>query len=143
VPWNQAPTRSVSPRAAANAKTLRRHLTEPEKKLWWHLRHRLPLEHSHFRRQVAVGPYIADFCCLSARVIIEVDGNQHGTDQAVVYDARRATYLEDEGFRILRFSNFEMMREIDLVLDTIYAAIAGTTPTPGPSPQGGGEGGEA
>lgn len=88
---------------------------------------------------MAVGPYIADFCCLGARLIIEVDGNQHGTDKAEVYDAHRTTYLEKEGFRILRFSNFEVMCEIDVVLDTIYAALVSSTPTPGPSPQGGGE----
>jgi very-short-patch-repair endonuclease len=139
MPWNQAPAKPVSSRAVVNAKALRRDMTEPERRLWWHLRHRLPLEDSHFRRQVAIGPFIADFCCLAARLIVEVDGNQHGFDEAVARDARRTSYLEGQGFRVLRFSNRDVMTEIDVVLDTIYAALAGATPTPGPSPQGGGE----
>jgi very-short-patch-repair endonuclease len=139
MPWNQAPAKPVSSRAVVNAKALRRDMTEPERRLWWHLRHRLPLEDSHFRRQVAIGPFIADFCCLAARLIVEVDGNQHGFDEAVARDARRTSYLEGQGFRVLRFSNRDVMTEIDVVLGTIYAALAGATPTPGPSPQGGGE----
>jgi very-short-patch-repair endonuclease len=139
MPWNQAPAKPVSSRAVVNAKALRRDMTEPERRLWWHLRHRLPLEDSHFRRQVAIGPFIADFCCLAARLIVEVDGNQHGFDEAVARDARRTSYLEGQGFRVLRFSNRDVMTEIDVVLDTIDAALAGATPTPGPSPQGGGE----
>ena len=141
MPWNETPAKSVSARAAANAKMLRRQMTEPEKRLWWHLRRRLPLERSHFRRQVPIGSYIVDFCCLGARLIIEVDGNQHGFPNAVAYDAVRTAYLEREGFRVLRFSNFEVSREIDVVLDTIYAALATPTPTPNPFPQGGGESG--
>lgn len=128
--WNQAPLKPVSPRAASNAKRLRLRLTQPEKRLWWHLRHRLPVEGSHFRRQVAIGSYVVDFCCLAARLIVEVDGNQHGFDGPLTYDARRTAYLDKQGFRVLRFSNFEVMRGIDVVLDTIAAALGGTTPTP-------------
>jgi very-short-patch-repair endonuclease len=139
MPWNEAPAKPVSSRAAANAKALRRDMTEPKRRLWWHVLHRLPLEGSHFRRQVAIGPYIADFCCLAARLIVEVDGNQHGFEEALARDAKRTSYLEGQGFRILRFSNRDVMTEIDVVLNTIHAALAGATPTPGPSPQGGGE----
>ena len=149
--WNQQPRKAASPRAAANAKTLRRSLTEPEKRLWWHLRHRLPVEGSHFRRQVALGPYVADFCCLSARLIVEVDGEQHGFEVGTAYDTRRDTNLQSEGFRVLRFSNRMVLREIDTVLDTIHAALATSDtplpdsaglaeppPPPGLSPQGAG-----
>jgi very-short-patch-repair endonuclease len=114
-------------------------MTEPERRLWWHLRHRLPVEGSHFRRQVVIGPYIADFCCLRARLIVEVDGNQHGFDAEIAYDARRTAYLEEQGFRVVRFSNRDVMTEIEVVLDTVYAALARATSTPNPSPQGGGE----
>ncbi|MEE7503616.1 endonuclease domain-containing protein [Methylobacterium mesophilicum] len=151
MPWNQQPRRAASPRAAANAKTLRHSLTEAEKRLWWHLRHRLPVDGSHFRRQVALGPYVADFCCLSARLIVEVDGEQHGFEAGSAYDTRRDAYLQSEGFRVLRFPNRMVLREIDTVLDTIHAALAATdTPLPdsaglaepppphAPSPQGAG-----
>ncbi len=138
MPWKQAPARFTSPTAEAHARTLRRALTEPEKRLWTALRRRLAVEGSHFRRQVAIGRYVTDFCCLKARLIVEVDGHQHGTDQALAYDARRTADLEAQGFRVLRFSNRDVMTGIDGVLDTILAALATPTPTPNPSPQGGG-----
>jgi very-short-patch-repair endonuclease len=139
MPWNQPPEYTVHSRAEQKAKTLRRQMTEPEKRLWWHLRHRLPVARSHFRRQVAIGPYIVDFCCFSARLVVEVDGGQHGFDDAIAHDARRTAYLQTHGFRVLRFWNHEVMRGIDIVLETIFAALSTTTPTPDPSPQGGGE----
>ncbi|MDF2813580.1 MAG: hypothetical protein K0S56_4611 [Microvirga sp.] len=136
--WKQPRRKPISSRAATNAKALRRELTEPESRLWWHLRTRLPREGTHFRRQVAIGPYVADFLCHNARIVVEVDGAQHGVDAAVAYDERRSSYLAGQGFRILRFSNRDVMLEIDVVLDTIHAALVRTTPTPDPSPQGGG-----
>ena len=137
--WKQPPAKPVSQRAAANAKELRRALTEAEKWLWWHLRRCLPLDDTHFRRQVLIGPYIADFCCLSAKLVIEVDGGQHALAQAAAYDERRTAYLESLGFHVLRFSNPDVMLNIDMVLDTVHAALVRTTPTPYPSPRGGGE----
>jgi very-short-patch-repair endonuclease len=139
MPWHQPPLKPVAPRAAVHAKALRRNPTEPERRLWWHLRRRLTTEGTHFRRQVAIGPYVADFCCLGRRLVVEVDGNQHGFDRAAPYDAKRTGYLESQGFRVLRFTNRDVMVEIDSVLDTILAALAPATPTPDPSPQGGGE----
>ena len=136
MPWNQQPRSAASPRATVNAKTLRRALTEPEKRLWWHLRHRLPVEGSHFRRQVALGSYVADFCCLSARLTVEVDGEQHGFEAGTAYDTRRDAYLHSEGFRVLRFPNRMVLREIDTVLDTIHAALAASdAPLPDPTGQ--------
>jgi very-short-patch-repair endonuclease len=137
--WNQPPVKPVSARAALHARTLRRSLTEPERRLWRQLRKRLPVEGTHFRRQVAVGPYVADFCILGAKLIIEVDGGQHTTDQAVAYDSRRTAYLQSQGFHVLRFGNADVMQSMDSVLDTIHAALVRTTPTPYPSPQGGGD----
>jgi very-short-patch-repair endonuclease len=140
MPWYQPPKKPISPRAVASAKAMRRQLTEPERRLWWHLRHRLPIEQTHFRRQVAIGPYVADFCCLSARLIVEVDGNQHGFAKAIAHDEQRDAFLSRQGFCVLRFSNFDVMRGIDGVLETIHAALqAQQPPPPTPSPQGGGE----
>ncbi|HYF54273.1 MAG TPA: DUF559 domain-containing protein [Salinarimonas sp.] len=138
MPWNDPSAFSATPAARTNARILRRALTGPEKRLWKALRQRLPVDGSHFRRQVALGRYVADFCCLKARLVVEVDGNQHGTDDVLAYDAARTAALEAQGFRVLRFSNRDVMTGIDVVLDTIFAALATPTPTPGPSPQGGG-----
>jgi very-short-patch-repair endonuclease len=130
MPWKTAPRKVGSPKARANAPRLRKSMTDPEKRLWWHLRTRLPMNGTHFRRQMALGPYVVDFVCLEHRLIIEVDGDQHGTDAAIAYDARRDAYLAADGFRMLRFSNREVMTELEAVLDTIYAATSGPTPTP-------------
>ena len=104
------------------------------------MRRQVVLEDSHFRRQAPVDRYIVDFCAFAAKLIVEVDGNQHGTDEALVYDALRTARLESLGYRVLRFSNYDVMTNIDSVIDTICANLpAPETPTPGPSPQGGGE----
>jgi very-short-patch-repair endonuclease len=117
---------------------MRREMTEAERKLWKALRWRLSIERTHFRRQVSLGPYITDFCSHGAKLIVEVDGNQHGDEVTMTYDAARTAYLESQGYRVLRFANHEVITTIESVLDTIAAAIA-RTPTPDPSPQGGGE----
>ncbi|WP_048646147.1 endonuclease domain-containing protein [Nitratireductor soli] len=139
MPWNLPPKKDATAKARGNAPKLRRALTDAERRLWWHMREKLPLSGTHFRRQVPLGPYVVDFCCLKHRLIIEVDGHQHGSDEAIAYDARRDAHLVREGFRVLRFSNAEISRELASVLDTIHAALAATTPTPYPSPQGGGD----
>ncbi len=138
MPWNDPPAIAATSAARTNARTLRRDLTGPERRLWKALRQRLPVNGSHFRRQVALGRYVADFCYLKARLVVEVDGNQHCTDAALAYDVARTAALEAQGFRVLRFSNRDVMTGIDVVLETILAALATPTPTPGPSPQGGG-----
>jgi very-short-patch-repair endonuclease len=107
--------------------------------LWWHLRHRVPTEGTHFRRQVPIGPYVADFCCLKAKLIVEVDGNQHGYDENIIRDQKRSAYLISQGYRVLRVSNRDVMAAIDSVLEAIYIQLRTTPPTPNPSPRGGGE----
>jgi very-short-patch-repair endonuclease len=114
---------------------MRRVPTEAEKKLWWHLRHRLPMTDTHFRRQVRLGRYIVDFASHQAHIVIEVDGGQHADNKA---DAARTRFLESQGYPVLRFWNNEVLKNIDGVLEVIHRAIT-PTPTPDPSPQGGGE----
>jgi very-short-patch-repair endonuclease len=104
---------------------MRKAPTEAERRLWWALRHRLAIEGSHFRRQVVIGRAIVDFACIAARLVVEVDGNQHGADRALAYDAERARLLEATGWRVLRFSNADVMTRPDEALDTIRAAIEG------------------
>ena len=99
----------------------------------------MPLDGTHFRRQVPIGPYVADFCCLGARLIVEVDGNQHGYDDHIARDRERTSYLVSQGFAVLRFSNLEVMTTTDSVPEAIYAQLNVSTPTPNLSPQGGGE----
>jgi very-short-patch-repair endonuclease len=110
--------------------------TQAERKLWWHLRHRLGVTGTHFRRQVRIGRYIVDFACHAKRLIVEVDGGQHAIELAA--DAERTKILVAHGYRVLRYWNNEILRNIDGVLEDIQRATT-TTPTPNPSPQGGGE----
>ena len=126
--WNESSTKTVTIRARKNVKVLRQSLTEAERRLWWHLRYHLPRESSHFRRQVPLGSYVADFCCLADRLIVEVDGNQHGFDRNSDYDARRDTYLRANGYCVLRFTNADVTHRIDSILETIRAALAIPSP---------------
>jgi very-short-patch-repair endonuclease len=70
-----------------------------------------------FRRQVLTGPFIADFCCLERRLIIELEGGQH-VDQTE-QDSARTRYLEAEGFRVIRFWNPHVLRKVGTVVETI------------------------
>jgi very-short-patch-repair endonuclease len=86
---------------------------------------------------------VADFCCLKAKLIVEVDGNQHGYEQNIVRDTQRTAYLASQGYTVLRVSNREVMTAMDSVLEAIYMQLQALSPTPpptpNPSPQGGGE----
>jgi very-short-patch-repair endonuclease len=139
--WREDPEKAPSIRERARARVLRRRQTEPEKKSWWHLRHRVPVEGTHFRRQVPIGSYVADFCCLKAKLIVEVDGNQHGYEQNIVRDTQRTAYLASQGYTVLRVSNREVMTTIERVLEAIYAQLRSSSlsapPTPNPSPPSG------
>ena len=114
---------------------MRKEPTDAERKLWWHLRHRLDLRGTHFRRQVQIGRYIADFANHKLKLIIEIDGGQHAMNAA---DVTRTRYMEAEGYRVLRFWNNDVLSNIDGVLTAIQTTVT-STPTPNPSPQGGGE----
>ena len=100
-------------------------MTDAERKLWSRLRHRQ--RHGHeFRRQVPIGPYIADFACLAARLVVEVDGGQHVDESA--YDERRAEWLESRGYRVYRFWNGDVLSRTDDVLEVVAHALSGTVP---------------
>ena len=103
---------------------MRASLTQAEKRLWWALRHRIELQDSHFRRQVAIGPYIADFCCLGCRLVIEADGGQHYSDEAERRDGERSHMLAAHGFEVLRFGNTAILTDMDNVIATIFAAVS-------------------
>src|SRR6185295_10060369 len=86
------------------ARRLRREMTDAEWKLWHNLS-RIPVAETHFRRQATIGPYFADFACHRNRIVIEIDGEQHGFDANRRSDDRRTAYLEAAGYRVLRFWN--------------------------------------
>ncbi|HJT44168.1 MAG TPA: DUF559 domain-containing protein [Rhizomicrobium sp.] len=104
------------------ARKLRREQTGVERKLWLALRGRR-FHKFKFRRQQPVGPYIADFVCFEAGLIVELDGDQHGSMQGQVYDAVRTERLAADGFRVLRFPNHELNKNFDGVLTGIAVAL--------------------
>ena len=120
-------------RRVPRARRLRRDMTDAERKLWWHLR-RLPIEHSYFRRQATIGPYFADFACHERRLIIEIDGAQHNEPENVVRDAQRSAYLRSHGYRILRFWNNDVLKNINGVMEAILAAVQQSEARPPPLP---------
>ena len=99
------------------ARRMRSEPTEAEERLWGALRNRR-LDKMKFRRQVPIGPYIADFICMEAKLIVEGDGTQHAVNRR---DAVRDAELEARGFRMLRFWNDDVMRDLDSVCATIIA----------------------
>ena len=99
-------------------------MTVAERKLWSVLRNR-QLEGAKFRRQQPIGPFIADFVCQERRLIVEADGGQHVENEA---DARRTTFLESKGYRVLRFWNNDILANLDGVAQLITSALS--TPHP-------------
>jgi very-short-patch-repair endonuclease len=112
--------RLKSARAVATARRLRKAMTPAEKSLWFELR-RLPLEGTHFRRQTPVGPFIADFACHGAKLILELDGGAHLAPDVAVDDLERQQWIEGRGYRVLRFSNAEILRDVKSVVRRIFA----------------------
>lgn len=108
------------------ARRLRRDATPAEKKLWAALRGG-GLGGFKFRRQQRIGPFIADFACQSARLVIEIDGDSHALQ--IDYDARRTEFLKREGYRVLRFANGEVIENLDGVCRAIAAALS-VAPSP-------------
>jgi very-short-patch-repair endonuclease len=104
------------------ARVLRKNETAAEQRLWACLRAKR-LNGFKFVRQQVIGPYIADFACRSACLIIEVDGATHSSAAEIEYDQRRSTFLESEGWRILRVGNDAVFNNLNGVCDTILLAL--------------------
>lgn len=104
------------------ARDLRKKSTDAERRLWYFLRaNRLGFK---FKRQVPIKRFIVDFVCHEKRLIIELDGGQHQTNQ--VYDKQRAVELNRCGFQVLRFWNNDVLRETNTVIEVIYKALSST-----------------
>ena len=104
------------------ARQLRRKMTDAEKVLWYHLRNR-NLDNLKFRRQVPRGPYILDFYCSDKNLVIEVDGGQHFSENHINYDKERTAFLHKKQLFVLRYSNSEVLQNIDSVLQDILNHI--------------------
>jgi very-short-patch-repair endonuclease len=118
--------RSIDSFRRDTARRLRLNQTDAEARLWRRLRN-WPIQGTHFRRQVPIGPYIVDFACMAAHLVIEMDGSQHGVGENVILDAARTRWLEAAGYRVIRFWNNDLINNMDGVLESIHAAIHGAT----------------
>src|SRR5262245_23028556 len=118
------------------ARHLRRNMTDAERFAWARLRYRQLGGHK-FRRQVPIGPYVADFVCRARRLILELDGGQHA--ESVAQDRSRTQWLEGQRFRVLRFWDCDVLTDWDTVELVIWEHLEWEAPTPHPSPppQGG------
>jgi len=117
----------TTPKIFFHARELRKAQTPAEQKLWAYLRnHRL--NGLGFRRQHALGPFIVDFCCPMCKGIVELDGSQH-IDQNE-YDESRTEWLNNQGWKVIRFTNQQVEQNLDAVLMVIMEAFAPSQPLP-------------
>ena len=128
-------------KARNRARQLRGTMPEAERLLWWKLREANRIGF-HFRRQVLIRGYFADFAEHGSKVVIELDGSQHGADNQHVYDAVRDSVIAAEGYCVLRFANDEVLRDLGGVTESILRSVEGRRPptrrSASTSPQGGG-----
>lgn len=112
--------------AKSKARALRAQMTDAESLLWQQLRGRR-FQGFKFRRQRPLGPYILDFVCLEAGLVIEIDGGQHAEQQA--YDQARTALIESHNLAVIRFWNHEVMNDTAAVLENIWQTLQTLTPT--------------
>jgi len=104
------------------SRNLRKNQTDAENLLWRHLRGK-QLAGLRFRRQHPLGRYIVDFVCLEKRLVLELDGGQHGEEKGLIKDNERDQWLRAEGYRILRFWNNEVLANLEGVMESIRSNI--------------------
>ena len=109
------------------AKELRKNMTPWERKLWYNFLRSYPVR---FQRQKAIGDYIADFYCASAKLVIELDGSQHYDEKGMEADRERTQSLMQYGIRVLRIPNNAVSQNLRGVCDYIDAILQGTVPFP-------------
>jgi very-short-patch-repair endonuclease len=103
------------------ARKLRRDMTDAERKLWSEIRRKQI--GAKFRRQAAFGPYILDFLSIEAKLVIELDGSQHYTEEGRQKDILRDEYLKQQGLTVLHFSDYEALTNTDGILQTIFLYV--------------------
>ena len=109
------------------AKALRSCPTDAEQKLWRSLRGK-QVGGVRFRPQQPIGPYTVDFFCPAAKLVVELDGDQHGTDTTAAYDVARSRWLEAQGYKVLRFANGDVAKQD--TLDAIWHEVEHRLPLP-------------
>jgi len=107
----------------AAARKLRASATDAERKLWSLLRGK-QVAGLRFRRQQPLGPYIADFYCSGAKLVVELDGSQHGEPKNVAHDEARTRWMESRGMKVLRFANVDVLKQSEAIVDSIYRIAA-------------------
>ena len=107
---------------AISRKPSAKKMTTLEARVWNTLRGKRFVQYK-FRRQFPVGPYIADFICLEARLIVEADGPHHLRGDQIEYDATRDAYLKEQGFRVLRLSGGKIVGDLAVALQRVPAAL--------------------
>ena len=116
--------RGSQPWKTNRSRVLRSQPISAEERMWSHLRNR-NLNGWKFVRQAPIEPYFVDFLCREHKVIVEVDGGTHGTEAEIAYDEHRKRRLQELGYRVFRVRNDEAYDNIDGVLDTLVAFMAG------------------
>lgn len=104
------------------SRELRKNMTEQEKRLWYCFLKEYPIK---IYRQRVIGSYIADFYCSKAKIVIEIDGSQHYTDEGLNYDENRTNTINDFGVEVIRFSNYDVNTNFEGVCMEIDKAISG------------------
>src|SRR3990172_177584 len=117
-----------SPAVRARARQRRRPLTPAEQILWQHLRNRN--FGGKFRRQRPIGPFIVDFYCNEARLVVELDGEPHNHAAQAEHDELRREWPQDRGYRVLRFWNQDVLRDTASVIASILQALLPSGPSP-------------
>jgi very-short-patch-repair endonuclease len=130
------PHKRTTPKIFHRAKALRRGMTPAERTLWKHLRDH-QLDGLGFRRQHALGNFIVDFCCPERKYVIEIDGDSHASQ--VEYDQTRTEWLARHGWRVLRFTNREVERNLENVMRVIADRLTPSRPPPFQKPEMGEE----
>ncbi|HEX4792294.1 MAG TPA: DUF559 domain-containing protein [Humisphaera sp.] len=126
-------TARVAKELLTHARDMRQKPAPAEQKIWYRLRDRR-LNGFKFRRQVAIGAYIADFVCEACKLIVELDGDSHADQRQ--YDERRTAELNAHGYAVIRFLNTDVHDHLDTVLlEILRQCEARSTPNAGPSPQ--------
>lgn len=120
-----------------HARKLRREATDAERALWARVRNR-QVDGYKIRFQATLGPYVVDFLCAAKGLVIELDGSQHSEE----VDRVRTAWLKGQGYRVVRFSNVDVLQNLDGVLDAIRLQLADLpdvhdSPSPNPLPQAG------
>ena len=119
LPGPESEAHFKSERAVVVARRLRKEATPAERALWFELR-RLRPSGTHFRRQAPFGPFIADFACLRAKLIVEIDGGAHNAPDVASRDTERQQWIEQRGFRVLRFSNADVLCDVRGVARKVF-----------------------